>query len=121
MPHFLRYIGIDYSGAKTPNDSLTGLRVYQAVGDGPAAEVMPPPSPRKYWTRRGLAEWLLDRLAEDVPTVVGVDHGFSFPLRFFDEHQLAAYFSPSWTAFQADRGRHFSVIVDDGGCAQVIF
>jgi hypothetical protein len=25
---------------------------------------------------------------------------------------LIAYFSPSWTAFQADRGRHFSVIVD---------
>jgi hypothetical protein len=23
-----------------------------------------------------------------------------------------AYFRPSWTAFQADRGRHFSVIVD---------
>ena len=23
-----------------------------------------------------------------------------------------AYFSPSWTAFQADSGRHFSVIVD---------
>jgi len=34
-----------------------------------------------------------------------------------------AYFSPSWTAFQADRGRDFSVIVDDilGGYAQVIF
>ena len=25
---------------------------------------------------------------------------------------LRAYFSPSWTLFQADRGRHFSVIVD---------
>ena len=25
---------------------------------------------------------------------------------------LSAYFSPSWTAFQADRGRYFSVIVD---------
>jgi hypothetical protein len=25
---------------------------------------------------------------------------------------LPAYFSPSWTAFQADRGRDFSVIVD---------
>jgi hypothetical protein len=24
----------------------------------------------------------------------------------------SAYFSPSWTAFQADRGRDFSVIVD---------
>jgi hypothetical protein len=32
-----------------------------------------------------------------------------------------AYFSPSWTAFQADGGRDFSVIVDDGGGAQVIF
>ena len=28
----------------------------------------------------------------------------------WEEH--AAYFSPSWTAFQADRGRDFSVIVD---------
>jgi len=27
-------------------------------------------------------------------------------------HPSAAYFSPSWTPFQADRGRHFSVIVD---------
>jgi len=36
---------------------------------------------------------------------------------------LSAYFSPSWTAFQADRGRCFSVIVDDifGGYGQVIF
>jgi len=25
---------------------------------------------------------------------------------------VVAYFSPSWTAFQADRGRDFSVIVD---------
>ncbi len=25
---------------------------------------------------------------------------------------VTAYFSPSWTAFQADRGRDFSVIVD---------
>jgi hypothetical protein len=26
--------------------------------------------------------------------------------------RLGAYFSPSWTPFQADRGRDFSVIVD---------
>jgi hypothetical protein len=30
----------------------------------------------------------------------------------FSAQLLHAYFSPSWTAFQADRGRHFSVIVD---------
>lgn len=29
-----------------------------------------------------------------------------------DQYSPAAYFSPSWTAFQADRGRYFSVIVD---------
>ena len=28
------------------------------------------------------------------------------------QEYLHAYFSPSWTPFQADRGRHFSVIVD---------
>jgi hypothetical protein len=74
---FTRYIGIDYSGAQTPASSLKGLRVYCADGAAAAQEVAPPPSPRKYWTRRGIAEWLADRLAEDVATIVGIDHGFN--------------------------------------------
>jgi len=81
MTAFTRYFGIDYSGAKTPNSSLPGLRVYTSDSDLPPSEVLPAPSARKYWTRRGVAEWLLERLAEDVPTLVGIDHGFSFPLR----------------------------------------
>jgi hypothetical protein len=40
-----------------------GLRVYLAEGDAPPVEVLPPPSPRKYWTRRGIAEWLIETLA----------------------------------------------------------
>ena len=49
MNAYSRYVGIDYSGAETPtNASLKGLRVYAAEGDAPAAEVPPPPSPRKY-------------------------------------------------------------------------
>jgi hypothetical protein len=92
MSAFSRYIGIDYSGAETPEASLKGLRVYCAVGESAANEVPPPPSPRKYWTRRGIAHWLAARLAEDVPTIVGIDHGFSFPLRYFEAHQLA----PDW-------------------------
>ena len=52
-PAFARYLGIDYSGAETPTASLKGLRVYLALGDAQAEEVAPPPSPRKYWTRRG--------------------------------------------------------------------
>ena len=56
MTSFARYVGIDYSGAQTPTASLKGLRVYMAEADAPPTEVPPPPSPRKYWSRRGIAE-----------------------------------------------------------------
>jgi hypothetical protein len=102
-PAFNRYIGIDYSGAKTADDSLKGLRVYQATPKELPEEVPPPPGKRKYWTRRGLAEWLAERLAENVPTLVGIDHGFSFPLRYFEAHLL----EPEWGAFLDDFHRHW--------------
>lgn len=108
MPRFDRYIGIDYSGAETPSSSLKGLRVYMASNDALASEVLPPPSPRKYWTRRGIAEWLAQRLAEDVPTLVGIDHGFSFPLRYFEVHHLP----PDWPAFLDDFQRHWPTDAD---------
>ena len=103
MAAFARYIGIDYSGAQTPTASLKGLRVYLAEGDAPPAEVLPPPSPRKYWTRRGIAEWLLVRLAEDIPTLVGIDHAFSFPMRYFEVHCLKR----DWPAFLDDFQHHW--------------
>lgn len=100
---FARHIGIDYSGAETPISSLKGLRVYLAEGDGPPAEVQPPPSAKKYWTRRGIAEWLVERLSEDEPTLVGIDHGFSFPLRYFEVHGLP----PHWPHFLDDFQHHW--------------
>jgi hypothetical protein len=103
MPAFTRYIGIDYSGAETPTASLKGLRVYMGEHDLPPVEVPPPPSPRKYWTRKGIAEWLVERLAEDAPTLVGIDHGFSFPLRYFEVHRLL----PDWPTFLDDFQRHW--------------
>lgn len=102
-PSFRRYIGIDYSGAETPESSLKGIRAYQAGRESLPVEVEPPPSPRKYWTRRGLAEWLAGRLAEDVPTLVGIDHGFSFPLRYFEVHRL----EPDWRTFLDDFQKHW--------------
>jgi len=99
---FERYIGIDYSGAETPTSSLKGLRVYMADWKSKPAEVQPPPSPRKYWTRQGIAEWLAERLSEDVIMLVGIDHGFSFPLRYFEVHHLP----PQWPAFLDDFQRH---------------
>ena len=100
---FRRYIGIDYSGAQTPSDSLKGLRVYMGTENAEPVEVLPPPSPRKYWTRRGLAMWLADRLREDMPTIVGIDHSFSFPLRYFEVHQL----EHDWYVFLKDFQKHW--------------
>jgi hypothetical protein len=98
MPQFNRYIGIDYSGAVTPESSCKGIRVFMAEGSGAPAQVQPPPSPRRYWTRRGLAEWLCEELGKDIPTIVGIDHAFSFPLAYFEKYQL----SSDWQGFLED-------------------
>ena len=100
---FDRYIGIDYSGAATPTSSLKGLRVYAAERGSAPLEISPPPSPRRYWTRRGIAEWLVERLSEDRATIVGIDHGFSFPIRYFEQHML----QPHWPTFLEDFQRNW--------------
>jgi hypothetical protein len=41
LPQFNRYIGIDYSGAVTPESSCKGLRVYAAEGTGTPEQVQP--------------------------------------------------------------------------------
>jgi hypothetical protein len=109
MAAFDHYIGIDYSGAETPTASLKGLRVYMADRDYPPAEVQSPPSPRKYWTRRGIAEWLVERLREGRPTLVGIDHAFSFPLRYFETYHL----QPDWPTFLDDFQRHWPTEEDN--------
>lgn len=103
MAAFAHYLGIDYSGAETPASSLSGLRVYAADEAPSPKEVHPPPSPRKYWTRRGLAQWLAEQLAAQPPTLVGIDHAFSFPLAYFERHGLAH----DWPTFLEDFQRHW--------------
>jgi hypothetical protein len=71
--------------------------------DGAPTEVTPPPRPRKYWTRREIAEWLVNRLSEEPRTLVGIDHGFSFPLKYFDKYHLPH----DWPAFLDDFQRHW--------------
>lgn len=100
---YRRYIGIDYSGAATADTPLRGLRAYLCEDDGEALEVLPGAGRVKYWTRRGLAQWLTDRLREDIPTAVGIDHSFSFPMQYFEAHGLRA----DWTAFLEDFERHW--------------
>jgi hypothetical protein len=122
MRLFDRYIGIDYSGAKTPEASLPGLRAYMATDDSTPCEVSPPPSPRKYWTRRGLAEWLAAILKESPRTIVGIDHGFSFPIAYFEKYKLER----DWDNFLSDFCAHWPThaantyvdFVRDGTCGR---
>lgn len=74
-----------------------------AARDAPPVEVLPPAGAKKYWTRRGVAERLGEILSEDHTTLVGIDHGFSFPLRYFTEHQLRL----DWREFLEDFQRHW--------------
>jgi hypothetical protein len=119
LPQFERYIGIDYSGAETPESSCKGIRVYAATGSGTPEQIQPPPSPRRYWTRRGLAAWLREELDRDIPTIIGIDHAFSFPLAYFEKYRL----SSDWQSFLADFRHHWSAhetgnfidLIRDGG------
>ena len=102
-PAFTRYIGIDYSGAATPERGLTGLRVYQAEAGNEPVEARPSPDGRRHWSRATLADWLIATLAEPVPTLVGIDHAFAFPAAWYDHHAMAA----DWRGFLADFCAHF--------------
>lgn len=95
---FQRTIGISYSGAETADSSLKGIRAYRTRGDGPALEVPPPPGPKTYWTRRALATWLIEALAEPVASIVGIPHGFSFPEAYFKRYGILR----DWDSFLED-------------------
>jgi len=108
-PLFDQYFGIDYSGAETPGSSLKGLRIYRATRESLPEEVLPPKSPRKYWTRRGISEWLVGQLQKGRVTLVGIDHGFSFPLQYFEQHHLPL----DWPNFLDDFQRHWPTDEDN--------
>jgi prevent-host-death family protein len=102
-PMFRRYAGVDYSGAETPEQSLPGIRLFVAGGDAAPPVEVAPPGPCKFWSRRALAEWLVEEVGAGVPTLVGLDHAFSFPLRYFDKYRL----DRNWTSFLDDFQRHW--------------
>ena len=83
---FQRYVGIDYSGAGCPDSRLSGLELYLAEGEGGPVRVSPVDGGR--WSRRSLAAWLASYLAQPVPTIAGLDHGFSLPLPYLEARGL---------------------------------
>ena len=67
------------------------------------SEIVPPSNPRKNWTRRAIAHWLVERLSEPVATLTGIDHGFSFPLKYLEKYDLPH----DWPAFLDDFEKHW--------------
>jgi hypothetical protein len=105
MHLFERYVGVDYSGATTAESSLKEIRVYAATAAADPQQVLPPSSPRKYWSRCELAKWLLEQLSGEAPhhcwdrsrTFISLTyfkrHGFPLDWpRFLDDFQLSRCF-----------------------------
>lgn len=89
---FERYVGVDYSGADTAETSIDGIRVYSAGRGERPQSVDNPTTRRTRWSRRELAAWLLRLLQGEGPTLVGIDHAFSFPTSELDG-------IPTWDQF----------------------
>jgi len=103
MTLFQRIIAVAYSGAETADSPLKSLRVFVATGAEEPVEALTLNPARRYWTRREIALWLVDRLREPQRTLVGIDHPFSFPFRYFEHYRLA----PDWALFLDDFQRHW--------------
>lgn len=104
-----RYIGIDYSGAAAPTTGLGGLRVFLADDGSQPREIRPTADGRRHWTRAGLASWLGEVIVSGPPALIGIDHGLSFPLAYFEKYGLPH----DWERFLGDFRHHWPTDGDE--------
>ena len=107
MTNFDVFIGIDYSGAQTPTSRLRGLQVFAARPGQAGCEKWLSPTKSNNrgivnWTRKEIAERLLDEARSGARFLAGIDHCFSFPQSYFKRYGLK-----TWPAFLADFVHHW--------------
>ena len=107
-PLFTTYIGIDYSGAGTSVQRNPGLQVFKATRRSAPRRAASPTGRHRHWTRKEIAHWCRDQLDADGPVVIGIDHGFSFPLSYMKHFRIA-----SWDHFLEDFRRHWPTDRDE--------
>ena len=97
-------VGIDYSGAETPESRLAGLQVFLSRGGLPEQVDSPASVPGRLrkWNRREIAEWLRALAESGERFIAGIDHGFSFPDSYFARYGLR-----DWSEFLEDFVRHW--------------
>jgi hypothetical protein len=99
---FKKYIGIDYSGASTAVARLSGLRVFRASKNPEPDRVQSTAGKNWNWTRKEIADWCLEQLKGDDPIIVGIDHGYSFPMSYMKRYQIS-----TWDQFLDDFQQHW--------------
>lgn len=93
--NFNSFVGIDYSGAKFADTPLAGLQVYQSFPQTSVVGVSPKNhgnTRAKHWTRIAIADWIRCEIEKRGPIIVGIDHGFSFPISFFKKNGLTNWY-----------------------------
>ena len=103
--NFDLHIGVDYSGRATPTSRTTALQVYAAFDAAEPRRLKSPastPQASRNWCRQEIAEWLIEQARKNIKFIAGIDHGFSFPLDYFQRYQLK-----SWSQFLDDFCEHW--------------
>jgi hypothetical protein len=75
LPRFDAFIAIDWSGAAR---NYNGIAVAECKGERSAPWLVPSPEGRR-WTRRTIADWLVDQLHKSQRLLIGFDFGFGLP------------------------------------------
>lgn len=83
--HFQRFIGIDYSGADSPLTARPNMAVFEASRGSRSAAPVP-----GYWSRKSVFDYLVS-LLDGEPALIGVDHGFSWPVEALDHLGLTSW------------------------------
>ncbi len=99
---FYRYIGIDYSGAQTPESRLRALQLFAADGGDKPVKISTAAAGAKNWTRQEIAQYCCAAIESRDPLIIGIDHGFSFPVSYMKRYGIT-----SWDNFLDDFMRHW--------------
>ena len=102
MSKFQRYIGIDYSGAKTPEWRIKDLQIFEATCEHGPEKVTTSTEGAKNWNRQEVTAHCLKALEGVGQVIIGIDHGFAFPLSYIRRYRLT-----SWDDFLHDFIRHW--------------
>jgi len=88
---FDRYIGIDYSGRKAPVSRLAALQVFEATPATNPVRVPVPSAGARNWCRKDVVAWCIRELMRGPRSIMGIDHGFSFPVSYMQRHGIKSW------------------------------